>query len=400
LKKLRVILGVSGGIAAYKVPFIIRLLKNKGASVQVVCTHNALEFVTISVLETLSGNPVYVDVFPKERQHSPEHISITDNADIMIVAPATGNIIGKFASGIADDALSTTYMAFDRKVFIAPAMNTKMWKSLVVQKNVSYLKSLGNIFIGPSEGDLACGYQGAGRMSEPEEIVDAVFNNPYEPSLLGKKILVTAGPTFERIDPVRYIGNFSSGKMGYAIISELQKRGAEVVLVSGPVNMQPDSDVKTYKIESAQQMLEACLKEFVSCDAAIMAAAVADFRPELISKKKIKKDNKKSHSIKLVENPDILATLCKDKRKNQFVIGFALETDNEIANAQKKLNNKKADLIVLNSLSDEGSGFGCDTNKITLISKKGKPVPHKLMKKTEVAALIVDELIKLIASKK
>ncbi|HCB63567.1 MAG: hypothetical protein A2W93_07250 [Bacteroidetes bacterium GWF2_43_63] len=400
MKNCRVILGISGGIAAYKAPFIIRLLKQKGASVQVVCTRNALEFVTLPVLETLSENPVYIDVFPKERQYSTEHISITDNADILIVAPATGNIIGKFASGIADDALSTTFMAFEGPVFIAPAMNTKMWNSPVVQKNIAYLKSLGHKFIGPGEGDLACGYQGAGRMSEPQEIVDAVLSEKNTESLAGKKILITAGPTFERIDPVRYIGNFSTGKMGYAIASALAERGADVTLVSGPVSIHADPRVKLIQVESGQQMHDVCVKAFSKCHAAIMAAAVADFRPVKVADKKIKKENTDLSTIDLKPNPDILATLGKSKKSGQIVIGFALETDNEIANAQKKLNNKKADVIVLNSLSDKGSGFGHDTNKITLIRKAGKPQSWPLMSKTDAAAVIADELEKLLLRKK
>lgn len=400
MKNRRVILGISGGIAAYKAPYIIRLLKQKGASVQVVCTRNALEFVTVPVLETLSENPVYIDVFPKDRQYSTEHISITDNADLMIVAPATGNIIGKFAAGIADDALSTSFMAFDGPVFIAPAMNTKMWLSAVVQKNVAYLKSLGHSFIGPAEGDLACGYQGSGRMSEPQEIVDAVLGSTSATPLTGKKILITAGPTFERIDPVRYIGNFSSGKMGYAIASALAERGAEVTLVSGPVNIQADHRVKLIQVESAQQMHDVCVKAFPKCHAAVMAAAVADFRPAKAADKKIKKEKAGLSTIELVQNPDILATLGKSKKPGQIVIGFALETDHEIANAQKKLDNKKADIIVLNSLSDKGSGFGHDTNKITLVRKSGKPQSCPLMSKTEAASVIADELEKLLSGKK
>jgi len=400
LNNLRVILGISGGIAAYKAPYIIRLLKQKGASVQVVCTHNALEFVTLPVLETLSENPVYLDVFPKDRNYSTEHISITDNADIMIVAPATGNIIGKFASGIADDALSTTFMAFTGPVFIAPAMNTKMWHSPVVQKNVAYLRSLGHAFIGPDEGDLACGYSGAGRMSEPQEIVDAVLGEISALSLDKKKILVTAGPTFERIDPVRFIGNFSSGKMGYAIASTLADRGAEVVLVSGPVALQPDPRVKTIFVESAQQMHDACVSEFPDCNAAVMAAAVADFRPADQASKKLKKKGFSSLTIELTPNPDILASLGKAKKKGQILIGFALETDNEIANAKEKLNNKKADVIVLNSLSDKGSGFGHDTNKITFVRSSGAPESFPLMSKTAAASVIADELEKLLNRKK
>ncbi|MDX9933152.1 MAG: bifunctional phosphopantothenoylcysteine decarboxylase/phosphopantothenate--cysteine ligase CoaBC, partial [Bacteroidales bacterium] len=397
MKNFRVILGVSGGIAAYKAPFIIRLLKQKGASVQVVCTPNALEFVTLPVLETLSENRVYIDMFPKTYQQSAEHISITDNADIMLVAPATGNVIGKFASGIADDALTTSFMAFDGPVFIAPAMNTKMWNSPVVQKNVDFLKSLGHTFIGPAAGDLACGYKGSGRMLEPHEIVDEVLGSLASSTLGGQRILVTAGPTFEKIDPVRYLGNFSTGRMGYAVASALAARGAEVVLVSGPVHLQADPRVKLIQVESAQQMHNVCVKHFPNCQAAVMTAAVADFRPKTSAKSKIKKEQNASLNIELELNPDILATIGGMKKAGQIVIGFALETTNELANAQKKLDNKKADIIVLNSLNDPGSGFGHDTNKITLIRKSGKPQPWPLMSKTEAASVIADELEKLLS---
>ncbi len=397
---MRVILGISGGIAAYKAPYIIRMLKQQGAAVQVVCTKNALEFVTLPVLETLSENPVYTDVFPKEKQYSTEHISITDNADIMIVAPATGNVIGKFASGIADDALSTTFMAFDGPVFIAPAMNTKMWNSPVVQKNIDFLKSLGHTFIGPAEGDLACGYQGAGRMSEPQEIVDAVLASLAKPTLDQKRILVTAGPTIEKIDPVRYIGNFSTGRMGYAVASALAARGAEVILVSGPVSIKADPRVKLIQVESAQQMHDACEKHFPKCHAVVMTAAVADFRPKTSAKSKIKKEQNASLNIELELNPDILGTIGGMKKAGQIVVGFALETTDELENAQKKLNNKKADIIVLNSLNDPGSGFGHDTNKITLVRKTGKPESFPLMSKTSVAAVIADELEALLNKKK
>ncbi|MGD9491823.1 MAG: bifunctional phosphopantothenoylcysteine decarboxylase/phosphopantothenate--cysteine ligase CoaBC [Bacteroidales bacterium] len=400
MKNFRVILGVSGGIAAYKAPFIIRLLKQKGASVQVVCTPNALEFVTLPVLETLSENRVYIDMFPKTYQQSAEHISITDNADIMLVAPATGNVIGKFASGIADDALTTSFMAFDGPVFIAPAMNTKMWNSPVVQKNVDFLKSLGHTFIGPAAGDLACGYKGSGRMLEPHEIVDEVLGSLASSTLGGQRILVTAGPTFEKIDPVRYLGNFSTGRMGYAVASALAARGAEVVLVSGPVHLQADPRVKLIQVESAQQMHNVCVKHFPNCQAAVMTAAVADFRPKTSAKSKIKKEQNASLNIELELNPDILATIGGMKKAGQIVIGFALETTNELANAQKKLDNKKADIIVLNSLNDPGSGFGHDTNKITLIRKSGKPQPWPLMSKTEAASVIADELENLLLRKK
>ncbi|NLL28143.1 MAG: bifunctional phosphopantothenoylcysteine decarboxylase/phosphopantothenate--cysteine ligase CoaBC [Bacteroidales bacterium] len=396
MKNKKIILGISGGIAAYKAPFLIRLFKKAGASVKVVCTKNALEFVTTPVLETLSEDSVYKDIFPKNRQYSTEHISVTDNADIMIVAPATANIIGKFASGIADDALSTTFMAFDGKTFIAPAMNDKMWKSAVVKKNVEYLEALGNKILYPEEGDLACGSKGVGRMMEPQQIFEAVQDYlKKNKSFAGKKVLITAGPTYEKIDPVRFIGNYSSGKMGFALANEFVKRGAEVNLVSGPVSLKADDGVNTVFVESAQQMFKSCKTFFQKSDILIMAAAVADFRPAETASKKIKKTDALNFNINLVPNEDILAYFGKIK-KNKIIVGFALETNDEIKNAQKKLKTKNADIIVLNSLNDKGSGFGYDTNQITLIDKLGKIQKFPLMSKNDVATIIADEVETLI----
>ena len=396
MKNKKIILGISGGIAAYKAPFLIRLLKKAGASVKVVCTNNALEFVTMPVLETLSEDSVYKDVFPKNRQYSTEHISVTDNADVMIVAPATANIIGKFASGIADDALSTTFMAFDGKTFIAPAMNDKMWKSAVVKKNVEYLESLGNKILYPEQGDLACGSKGVGRMMEPQQIFEAVQDYfKKNKSFAGKKVLITAGPTYEKIDPVRFIGNYSSGKMGFALANEFAKRGAEVNLVSGPVSLKADDGVNTVFVESAQQMLDSCKTFFQKSDILIMAAAVADFRPAETASKKIKKTDNLNFNINLVPNEDILAYFGKNK-KNKIIVGFDLETNDEIKNAQKKLKTKNADIIVLNSLNDKGSGFGYDTNQITLIDKLGEIKKFPLMSKNDVATIIADKVETLI----
>lgn len=391
-----IILGISGGIAAYKAPLIIRLLHTAGASVKVVCTQNALEFTTKTTLETLSEHPVYADVFDRDFVHSTEHISITDWADLMIIASATGNIIGKFAAGIADEALSTTYMAFNGPVFIAPAMNTKMWLSKAVQDNMAEMRARDHLIIGPDEGDLACGYAGAGRMSQPEEIVAAVKDFFTEDKLLkGKKVLITAGPTVENIDPVRFLSNYSSGKMGYAIAAECVKQGAKVSLVSGPVNLDAPAGVELFAVKSALEMHQICVQEFSETDLAIMAAAVADYRPKDVSERKIKKSDSEM-SITFVKNPDILADLGASKKENQVLGGFALETDNEMDNAKQKLHNKNADFIVLNSLRDANSAFGYDTNKISVILASGEVKAFDLMTKKEAAVHIIREAKSLL----
>lgn len=396
LQGKNIILGISGGIAAYKAPLIVRLLRSAGASVKVVCTSNALEFTTKTTLETLSEYPVYADVFEKDFVHSTEHISITDWADLMIIAPATGNIIGKFAAGIADDALSTTYMAFNGPVFIAPAMNTKMWLSKAVQDNMLEMKNRQHMIIGPAEGDLACGYSGAGRMSQPEEIL-ALINEYFsaEKLLDGKKVLISAGPTVENIDPVRFLSNYSTGKMGYALAAECVRQGAEVILISGPVSIDAPAAVKLVSVKTALEMHQECVRYFVNCDMAIMTAAVADYRPKDISDQKIKKSDAEL-SITFVKNPDILAELGSMKKKGQIVGGFALETENELENAKAKLHNKKADFIVMNSLRDENSAFGYDTNKISVIHASGEMKSFELMTKKEAAVAIIHETAALI----
>jgi len=396
LQGKNIILGISGGIAAYKAPLIIRLLHTAGASVKVVCTQNALEFTTKTTLETLSEHPVYADVFDRDFVHSTEHISITDWADLMIIAPATGNIIGKFASGIADEALSTTYMAFNGPVFIAPAMNTKMWLSKAVQDNMAEMRNRGHQIIGPDEGNLACGYDGAGRMSQPDEIVDAVKEFFSAESLLeGKTVLITAGPTVENIDPVRFLSNYSSGKMGYAIANEALRQGAKVVLVSGPVNINAPAGVELISVKTAAEMHQVCVDKFADADMAIMAAAVADYRPKDAAEKKIKKSDDEI-SITFVKNPDILADLGRMKKAGQILGGFALETDHELENAKQKLHNKKADFIVMNSLRDANSAFGYDTNKISVIHASGDVKSFELMTKTEAAKHIIKEAAALI----
>jgi phosphopantothenoylcysteine decarboxylase / phosphopantothenate---cysteine ligase len=384
-----IIIGISGGIAAYKIPLLIRMFRKNNFGVKVVCTKNALEFVTPLTLETLSQNTVYSDVFSETEEYSTAHISITDNADAMIVAPATANIIAKFANGIADDALSTTFLSFNKQVFIAPAMNTKMLTNPATQKNIEILKQRGVIFIEPDSGFLACGYEGKGRMSEPQELFDTVVEFfKTMPDLSGINVLVTAGPTHEAIDPVRFIGNRSSGKMGYAIADAFAKAGASVTLISGPSSVKSHHPhVNLIKINSAEEMFAQCVSFFPDNQITIMAAAVADFTPSVTAVQKIKK-NDQLLSIELKPTKDILKHLGSMKNKNQILVGFALETHNEEANAKEKLRNKNLDCIVLNSLQDKGSGFEFDTNKIKIITAETS-IEFELKHKNEVASDIL-----------
>lgn len=389
----KIIVGITGGIAAYKIPQLIRLFAKNGDEVKVVATKNAFQFVTELTLETVSGNAVYSDVFAPRNEYSTEHIALADWADMIVVAPSTANIIGKFASGIADDALSTLLLAFAKDIVVCPAMNTNMYNSPVVQENLNCLKDKGVNILSPAEGELACGTSGVGRMPEPEEIfefAEAVFAKKL--SMSGKTVLVTAGPTYERIDSVRFIGNFSTGKMGFAVAEELAERGAKVILVAGPTSLTAKHrNIKQINIESAREMYEACIETFPSCNAAILSAAVADYRPETVADHKIKKAaGTETLDIHLVQNPDILATLGKMKTDRQLLVGFALETDNELENAKAKLTRKNLDMIVLNSLKDKGAGFGHDTNKVTIITADGTVREGSLKSKADVAKDIVD----------
>ncbi len=390
----RIILGISGGIAAYKSLSLIRLFKKAGAEVKVVTTENALWFVTRVSLESLSQNKVYDQVFGPENDYTTEHISLTDWGDCFVVAPATANIIGKLAGGIADDALSTSLLAFNKKIFIAPAMNVKMFDHFSVRRNMEWLKENDIEIIEPTEGFLACGYEGKGRMEEPEAIFDRIdqyFTRSISP-LAGKKILVTAGPTHEALDPVRYIGNHSTGKMGFALAQSLACRGAEVYLVAGPVDLPNPTQIKErLDVKSAEEMFRACTKLFPQMDAAVMTAAVADYRPGVSRKEKIKKVSE-TIEITLVKNPDILESLGKMKKKGQILAGFALETDNETSNAQEKLLKKTLDFIVLNSLRDPGAGFGHNTNKVTILDNKNNILGFEIKSKTLVAEDIADKL--------
>lgn len=387
---LHIVLGISGGIAAYKSLSLIRLFQKNNAEVKVVVTPNALHFVTPLSLQTLSQNKVYTDPFQILENVDVEHIALAEWADALVVAPATANIIGKFAHGIADDALSTLFLACSKPVFLAPAMNTKMLHHPAVQQNIHTLRQRGCLILESGAGYLACGTTGDGRMQEPEQLCDAVFQALTRPALFnGKKVLITAGPTYEPIDPVRFIGNFSSGLMGFRLAETFASLGADVTLVTGPTHLTTAlPNIHRINVQTAAQMLEACQKEFPSAHVAVMAAAVADYTPTNVAPEKIKK-SAKTLQISLQKTTDILATLCKQKTKNQCVVGFALETENELDNAKAKLKNKKADIIVLNSLRNEGAGFQHATNLVTLIDKNGNVQTGELKDKSEVAEDIV-----------
>ena len=387
---MRIVVGITGGIAAYKAPELVRLLKKAGHEVRCAATAHALEFVTRVTLETVSGNALYSDLFASGRT---EHVSLKDWGEMLVVAPATANIIGKVAGGIADDALSTLLLAFSSKpVIMAPAMNCEMWAHPAVQRNVETLKSWGIRMVGPEEGELACGVNGIGRMAEPEAIVEAVCATTGSHRLAGQRWLVTAGPTYERIDSVRFIGNYSSGKMGFALAEALAEQGAEVELVSGPtsLNVSTNNRINLHRVESAREMYAAATALFPQCNGAILSAAVADYRPAECVDHKLKKNGSEGMHLDLVQNPDILGSLGQAKKDGQTLVGFALETDNELSNAQHKLEKKNLDYIVLNSLRDKGAGFGVDTNKVTILSRDGNRKESPLLSKTEVARLIVE----------
>lgn len=385
---MHIVVGITGGIAAYKAPELVRLLKKAGHEVRCAATEHALEFVTRVTLETVSGAPLYSDLFASGRT---EHISLKDWGEMLVVAPATANIIGKVASGIADDALSTLLLAFSGKpVIMAPAMNCEMWAHPAVQRNIETLKGWGIRMVGPESGELACGVNGMGRMSEPAAIAAAVLSTLHSP-LSAQKWLVTAGPTYERIDSVRFIGNYSSGKMGFALAEALANAGAEVELVTGPTHLNVTHQrINIHRVESAREMYAAATEVFPKCNGAILSAAVADYRPSECADHKLKKNGSEGMHLNLVQNPDILATLGDMKTPAQTLVGFALETDNEEANAQRKLEKKNLDYIVLNSLRDKGAGFGVDTNKVTIIGRDGSHKESPLLSKQEVAHLIIN----------
>lgn len=399
LQGKHIVLGITGGIAAYKSASLTRLLVKAGAEVQVIMTPSAREFIAPLTLSTLTGKPVITEFFTANTGEWHSHVDLGLWADAMVVAPATACTIGKMAHGVADNMLVTTYLSAKAPVFVAPAMDLDMMAHPSTTANLNLLRSYGNHIIEPASGELASHLIGKGRMEEPERIVEVLREFfSAKGQFAGKRVLVTAGPTYERIDPVRFIGNFSSGKMGYAIADALADRGAEVVLVSGPVGeLKPRNPrVEVRKIESALQMLDECERVWPAADMAVMTAAVADYRVDNRADSKIKREGNQAPELRLVENPDIAATLGASKKPGQLLIGFALETDNEAAHAANKLKRKNLDAIVLNSLRDAGAGFGTDTNKITILSADGSPKPYPLKTKREVAADVADFISSLL----
>ena len=395
-----ILVGISGGIAAYKIPELIRLLKKAGADVQVTTTKHALEFVTSLTLQTVSGHKVYSDVFAAINEHSTEHISLPDWADLMLIAPATANVLCKMANGIADDALTTTFAAMRKPVVIAPAMNTNMYESPATQKAISELATWENVtMLDCASGELACGTTGKGRMQEIDVLVAAAEYALTPKTLQNKHVLITAGPTQEAIDPVRYITNASTGKMGYALVRACLNRGAEVTLVSGPTQLslkawQAFCPLNVMDVISSAEMCDATVKAFEQADIAILCAAVADFTPCNTADKKIKKQpGQTDMTIELKTTTDIAATLGKMKGNAKKLVGFALETHDEQANAERKLQSKNLDMIVLNSLQDKGAGFGVDTNKVTILYANGTKKDLPLLMKQEVADAIIDSLV-------
>ncbi len=382
----KIIIGITGSIAAYKIPFIIRLLKKAGAEVQILMTPAARDFVTPLTLATLSERPVLIDFFNKDDGEWSSHVELGLWADLLLMAPVSANTMAKMAVGIADNLLLTTILSARCKVFFAPAMDLDMYKHPTTSENIKKLQSFGYRLIKPVEGELASGLKGCGRLEEPEIIFNHIeeFFNVSLP-FSGKKVMITAGPTFEPIDPVRFIGNFSSGKMGVEIAKALANQGAEVNLITGPISIDVENQgINVIKVTTAAEMHVECLKIFPDSDIAIMSAAVADFTPDTISPEKIKKE-KGLKSISLKPTIDILSELGRNKKEGQILVGFALETDNEKANARKKLVNKNLDVIVLNSLNDVGAGFGHDTNKVTILTADGNELMFELKTKQEVA---------------
>lgn len=393
LRGKHIILGISGGIAAYKSVTLLRLLVKAGAEVQVVITPNGKEFITPVTLSALSGKPVVSEFFTANTGLWNSHVDLGLWADAMVIAPATASTIAKMANGVADNMLVTTYLSVKAPVFVAPAMDLDMMAHPSTTRNIDLLRSYGNHIIEPAAGELASHLIGKGRMEEPENIVaalDRFFDTGA--SLKGRKVLITAGPTYEKIDPVRFIGNYSSGKMGYAIAEEAARRGASVCLVSGPVSVTAKNPaIRVEKVESAREMLAACEEEFADSDIAIMTAAVADYAPAEPETVKIKREKRDDAPVlKLVKNPDIAATLGAKKRAGQTLVGFALETDNETANALDKLERKNLDYIVLNSLRNAGTCFGTDNNQVSVIARNGERRDYGLKPKAEVAADILD----------
>ena len=398
LKGKHIILGITGSIAAYKAAYIIRSLVKKGAEVQVVITPAGKEFITPITLSALSSKPVISEFFSNRDGSWNSHVDLGLWADAMLVAPATASTIGKMANGIADNMLITTYLSCKAPVFVAPAMDLDMFAHPSTQQNLDRLRSFGNHIIEPAEGELASHLVGKGRMEEPDKIItvlEAFFAS--QTALEKKKIVITAGPTYEKIDPVRFIGNYSSGKMGFALAEACAAQGAEVTLIAGPVSLATlHPNIRRIDVESADEMYEAAMAAYPQADAGILCAAVADYRPEVQADEKIKRESKGDITLHLVPNKDIAASLGAIKREGQVLVGFALETNNEATNAESKLKRKNLDFIVLNSLRDAGAGFRCDTNKISIIDNKGESTGYPLKSKQGVATDIVNKLATLL----
>lgn len=393
LKDKNILLGVCGSIAAYKIASLIRLLVKAEARIQVVMTPDATQFITPLTLSTLSNNPVLVDYFNPKTGEWNNHVHLGLQSDLIIIAPASANTIGKLANGLCDNLLTAIYLSAKCPVYLAPAMDLDMWKHASTQRNIALLESYGNVVIPPGNGELASGLVGEGRLAEPEEILSFLLEDTATAlPLKGKRALVTAGPTHEAIDPVRFIGNHSSGKMGYAIATTLERLGAHVILVSGPTNLLPPHNVTKLAVQSAAEMFAACKAEFEHADIIVMSAAVADYTPTEVADQKIKK-KAEDFSIALKKTTDILATLGREKRTDQTLVGFALETNNELEHAIDKLHRKNLDLIVLNSMQDKGAGFATDTNKITIINRAGDIESYDLKSKEDVAKDICARII-------
>jgi phosphopantothenoylcysteine decarboxylase / phosphopantothenate---cysteine ligase len=394
-KGKKILLGVTGSIAAYKAPLIVRLLVKEGAEVKVIMTPAAEDFVTSLTLSTLSKNPVISELFNEATWSN--HVMLGRWADLMLIAPLSANTLAKMANGFCDNMLLATYLSATSPVLVAPAMDEDMWKHSTTKANLKKLEEAGNTIMPVDNGELASGLVGEGRMVEPENILQFISQNFFlKQDLAGKKVLVTAGPTYEPIDPVRFIGNHSSGKMGIAISEELAKRGANVQLVLGPTSSAIiRRGIKVHNVQTAEEMYQTCVEEFSDADIAIMSAAVADYTPAVRAKEKIKKDAA-NLNVELVKTKDILKTLGEKKYNGQLLVGFALETTNERDNALNKLKTKNADLIVLNSLNDDGAGFGHDTNKITIFEKDGREITYERKPKQQVAKDIVDRIVNML----
>jgi phosphopantothenoylcysteine decarboxylase / phosphopantothenate---cysteine ligase len=398
LKGKKIVLGISGGIAAYKAAELTRALVKEGAQVRVIMTQSATKFISPLTLQTLSQNQVYTDMFVPTDKYDMAHIKLADFADAFVIAPATGNIIGKIASGIADDLLSTTIMAQVKPTLICPAMNDKMLANPIVQENIKKLNNYGYVVMESGVGELACKTSGSGRLPDIPAIVEAIYLLLSPKDFAGQKLLITAGPTEEPLDPVRFITNLSSGKMGYALAKAAHLRGAQVTLISGPTHIPVPRVNKVIAVRTAQEMYKAVMDHYQKATVVIKAAAVADYRPKYFNAEKIKKD-KSLLTIELERNPDIIAAIGKNK-KNIIIVGFAMETQDLLTHARQKLKNKNMDMIVANNLRDEGAGFQADTNVITIIDSRGKTQALPKMTKIEAAHQILDHVKTLIKKKK